>query len=114
MSDQETHLDRRHFLKKLAQTAAYAAPVFVTVGARADETSAFERAKRFLSEAQALVARAKDSSDRKARRSLAMEAETEMTEARSALKSATAEERESIDRACESVDRDIKAILKES
>ncbi len=85
--------DRREFLKQLAG-AAYAAPLFISVGARGEERSQFERAKEFLNNARAMVARARQASDREARRKLAEESAEELTLARGAARSAKAEERE--------------------
>ncbi len=95
----------------MAQGAAAAVPLFVTLGASAEETDAFERAQRHLQEARRFVSRAEQASGQQARHQLALEAEAELTEALTELQQATQEERNSMRSACEAVAEDIDELL---
>ncbi len=103
--------DRRAFLKRIAQGAAVAIPLFTTLGASAAESEAFERAQDFLNEARRFVTRAQQASNQQARQRFALDAESELTEALTELEEATQAERNSVRSICEALEEDIDLLL---
>jgi hypothetical protein len=83
--------DRREFLKRLAGTAAYATPLFITAGARA-ETSAFERATQHLDKVRDLVERARRAASQEGSTEFVRAASMEIKKARTAAKRAEGQE----------------------
>ncbi|REJ83212.1 MAG: hypothetical protein DWQ36_15235 [Acidobacteria bacterium] len=101
---------RRDFLLRAAGASAYAAPLFLSLGASAAEGSAFERARQYLGNARDLISEARGAQGDR-RRDLATEAQSELTEARAEARSATPAQQRQLRDPMEAVASDIEELL---
>ena len=101
---------RRDLLRRAVAASLTTAPLFVTLGARGAESSAYEQAQQFLGNAQRLISKARNVAASR-RRELATEAQTELTEAKAAARSASAAEQRQLRDPMEAAAADIEELL---